>query len=980
MPRNGTPSRTNSNILSADRSVLLVAYGSDPLETLAALLLDRHQRELPDLSRHVVLFPHAGAIPPFRTLLLAAAERAGHSGLLAPWCGTLDRWLQQSTADDAALIDEPERDLLLLEALEPFAKLRERYGTWTLVDSLLALFDELNTHHGALPSDAEELATRLAAGYGAPATLGPLHGEAQMVHSLWQAWNSHLQSHRLKDRALQRRAALARPPAKTAHHIYMVGAVELSDAETQWLGPLLRAGRATLVLHGGLRGAGYHPDAALVRCLQALGAEPPAIEEPSAPYSRFIESVYAEDTAIGARARAFAKAHPKSPITERLHVYAASDFEQEANAVDLAVRRWYASGVRNIAIVTPDRKLARRTRALLERAGLPLRDSAGWILSTTSAATAVMRWIETVEQDFAQGPLLDFLKSPFVTLGFERHELERIAHCFEAEIVRAYNINAGLDRYRRAIRTVADRLSVEGERLLDMLARLERAAAPLRPLLGSRARAPVEHLTALRKSIDDTGLSQTLAADAAGAQVLTALRSDRRSLGARRARLHWKEFHHWLERELERRRFRPPLPKEGIELLGLAESRCRTFEAIVIAGCTHDNLPGALGSSPFFNDSVRRQLKLPTRLDRLLAPLHDYRRLLEAAPRILLTWRQSDGDEAMVPSPWSERLVAFHRLAYGATPDDVELPILLNVRATSLYRRDAPLPLPTSAPAPALPRERLPRTMSASAHQRLLDCPYQFYVVDGLGLRSLDDVREEMEKSDYGMHVHRILHAFHGGASGLPGPWTGGPITRENRAAAAQLLHELGRRVLGYETDKRLSARGWRLHWETFVSTYLDWQELRERTWRVEGTERTLERSLAIGDHALTLKGRADRIDSKADGLAILDYKTGAVPDTAAVLSGENGQLPFYALLHPRAVNEVTYVQLAPTAIKTNVQLQGDALERLVQHLEERLRMLIAAIENAAPLPAWGDARVCTFCRYEGLCRKEMWTEDNGKR
>jgi ATP-dependent helicase/nuclease subunit B len=957
--------------------IVLVPYESDQLETLAALMLNRHQRDLPDLSAHVVLFPHPGAIPRFRRVLLDAAQRAGHGGVLAPWCGTLDGWLQSQAYDSGDLVDEPERDLLLLEALQSHPALRSRYGTWPLVDSLLALFDELNAHYPALPPDVEEFLSNLTDSYGLREPIAPLRGEANLVHTLWSGWNAHLQNQRLQDRALRRRLMLTNSqlPDDATHHIYMVGVVELSGTEAGWLKTLRQGRRVTVLLHGGVRASGYHPDGAIRRCYEMLGVPVPSLPEPGAPYSRFIESVYADDTNMGARARAFAAAVADEPVTERLRVYAAADFEQEARAVDLAVRRWQAEGVDGIGIVTSDRKLARRVRALLERANLRLRDAAGWALSTTSAATAVMRWIECVEQDFAHAPLLDFLKSPFVALGFAKTELEDIVHCFEEQIVRAHNVSSGLDRYRRIIRSSRAALTVRDTLLLEMLDRLANAAAPLSRRLNARTLRPAsDHLTALYRSLEKSDVVTGLSADAAGSQLLAVLRPNRGTLGMRGARLTWSEFHHWLRRELERRRFRPPLPEDGIDLLDLAESRCRRFEALVIAGCTRENLPGVLAYSPFFNDGVRASLGLPTREDRLLAPLHDFRRLLEAAPRVLLTWRLTEDNEPVPASPWTERLVAFHRLAYGTVPEDTELRRLLAARETALYRRDGtPRPCGATMPTPSLPSTRIPSTLSAGAHQRLLDCPYQFYVVDGLGLRSLDEVRDEMQKADYGENVHRILHAFHTGVKGLPGPWRGGAIEPSNRAEAVELLRELGRRVFGYDTDRRLNTRGWHLRWENFVETYIDWQAQRARDWHVEATEKTLERELTVGHRSLTLKGRADRIDRGPDGLAIIDYKTGSIPTTETVLSGEHAQLPFYALLHPGATTEVLYAKFERDAIKTNVDVKDEALSNLVRMLERRLRTLIESIDHGAPLTAWGDPETCKYCRYEGLCRKEMW-------
>ena len=46
---------------------------------------------------------------------------------------------------------------------------------------------------------------------------------------------------------------------------------------------------------------------------------------------------------------------------------------------------------------------------MLEASRIELDDAGGWALSTTSAAATLERWLETVEEDFACGPLLDVL-------------------------------------------------------------------------------------------------------------------------------------------------------------------------------------------------------------------------------------------------------------------------------------------------------------------------------------------------------------------------------------------------------------------------------------------------------------------------------------------------------------------------------------------------------------------------------------------
>ena len=973
--------------LTAERALDLVPYGSDPLETLAALMLDRHQAELPDLSRHVALFTSARAIPRFRRTLLRAAHRRGHEGLLAPWCGTLEAWVEAEATDgELSLIDDTERELLLLEALAPHAELRQRFGTWALVDSLLKLFDELNANRRLAVHDSNELATILASGYGeGSAEFELLKSEANLVYSLWTGWNQHLLSQGLCDRSLQRLSTLAlRAPTFAARHVYLAGIAELSGSESEWLKWLLARNQLTVVLHGSAdKRDGC--SAALDRCLRQLELSAPPAEAASERYPLLLEQVYANDTDLAARARGFAATSSKSPARERLSFFAAEDFEHEARAVDLAVRRWRAAGLTEIGIVTHDRKLARRVRALLERAGIEMHDAAGWTLSTTSAATAVMRWIDCIEQDFPQAVLLDFLKSPFLTMGLERNQLDRVVGRLDRDVIRTYNLRTDLRRYRQAVTKASAALERDAlgttAAILHVLDRLAAAAKPLAALQRRVHRSLPDFLAALHQSLEQLGLTETLKVDDAGEQLLNAIRPKRRDLTSG-TRFSWSDFLGWLQRELEHRKFRPSAPERGIELLSLQESRCKTFEALVIASCNRDQLPGPLAPSPFFNDGVRQRLGLPTRQERLAPALYDFRRLLESAPKVLLTRRREERGEAQMLSPWVERLLAFHRLAYDLPLDDLELGALLASATTALYSRDAPLPARSQPPAPLLPPDRVPTVITASSHQRLLDCPYQFFAADGLRLRPLEPVREEIEKSDYGKYVHLILQAFHGGLKELPGPWTAGPITPSNRPQAAELLSAIGRAVFANDdhTEQRLGTRGWRYRWHAFIPIYLDWQEQRDRHWRVEATEKVLERRLVVGGHSITLRGRIDRIDRGPEGVSILDYKTGSLPETEAVTAGEHAQLPFYALLYPADIEEVGYVEFKSDRVNASCRLSGEAVKPLADGYETRLgTMLQALYQETAGLAAQGDAVTCQRCDYEGVCRKAMWDAEAKK-
>lgn len=968
--------------MSAEQEILLVPFGEDPLHALAAHLLERHTPELPDLSRHTVLFPHWGAVPRFRRLLLEHAQRRGHSALLPPAAGTLATWPRRYADASAAALSDAAREALLWEALAEFPDLRDRFGSWALVENLLALFEELDLNHVRLPDDPDDFLRRLAAGYGIATdalSLSPFTDEARLVHTLWHAWHRHLNDHNLQDRPLMIVAGLARSlvllPARS--RIYLAGFTGFARAELEWVRAMRARGQVTLLFHGRADGAGVQPEDPVARLLLELGAAMTAPRREN-PYGDFIERAYAPAAAdLPTRARAQAAAQPNSPARERLVIFEADDAEHEARAVELQVRRWLIQGRTDIGIVTNDRKLARRVRALLERANIQLQDAGGWALSTTSAATALMRWLECLEHNFPHAALLDLLRSPFVNPEPARPDKRPLVAALE-QIAADGNIVLGLAPYRRALLQQARKWEPRFGRdmtatLTQLIERLAEISHPLQALIHGPPRTAAEFLDALRLSLGHLGAGSAYADDEAGKQIL-ALLDELRAAGPK-LKMPWAEFRRWLLRHMERRRFRPPLQGRGVELMGPADSRLYHFDAVVIAGAIREHLPGGIDAPPFFNDGVRAQLGLADRRRRQAEAFHDFRRLLESADRVMVSLSRERRGEALAASPWVDRLRAFQHLAYGHDLEDQELVALLRTRETLITARGAAPAPPQPQPAPSLPSDLMPAAFSATSLQHLLDCPYQFYGLDGLGLAPAEAAREELEKSDFGRRVHRIMQAFRSGIPGLPGPWNK-PLNQQTLPEAEALLTEISRAVFAPDLGRSFDARGWLYRWLDHIPALLAWELARGATWRPHGTEVKLRRTLAADGARVTLEGRLDRLDRGPDGYAIIDYKTGAAPNLEQVGAGEQIQLPFYALLADERVAETLYLILDDGGVNDRIRLEGEALRELAARVLQRLFELKQALDRGAGMPAWGDSKTCAVCWLEGLCRKEMWPAD----
>lgn len=943
-------------------------WHTDLLTAAARVILERWSGHLPDLSRLSVILPQPLAAADLRRRLLQALPADGPAALLGPRLLTLSDYLDERLTSPRPVWSREAGLLALVEALRGHEALFGEEDTWRLAEHLLELFQELTLNRVELPPAAADFRQRLGHAYRiAGRTPQALEREADIVYRLWRAWHEQLAALQVEDPARARLQCLARAatPAPDELGLVVIGEPELGDGERDWLAQRLRQPDCLWLRQGEDGGTDAFTD---ITAIISDTAPPPA--------AQCLDSIYAgiETAELRRRANDFAAAHPDSPLQPQLTVFGADSAEQEARAIELRIRQWLLEGRRNLGIVTEDRRLARRVRALLERAGVELSDSGGWALSTTSAATAVERWLESVEQDFEHRPLLDFLKSPFACgADPETHLLQ--VYRLEQDVILQGRIARGIPRYRRQLGTrqelLGDWPAAEYQGLFALLDRLEAAAAGLHELLTGNH--PAERfLQSLRNSLDELGVWTALEQDSAGERILRVWERLHSAATLTPLELDWNEFRTWFGRSLETAHFSPAGAGGPVRLLSLEQSQCLRFDGLIIAACDARHLPGGPPAGPFFNDRVRRELGLPVWPERLGRRFALFRHLLAGADRLLLTHRREDQGEPVLPSPWLELLQGFHRLAWDDDLEDAALGQRLN-QAGSRVRPAAPPPLPEPPlrPRPALPPGLRPHRVSASSHQRLIDCPYAWFAGDGLGLKPPEAIREALQKQDYGERVHKCLEAFHGQVRGLPGPFAES-VTPANRDAAIALLERISQAVFARDLEDNFQHRGWLKRWQERIPAYIDWQIERARDWEVEQVEQQIERQLGPD---LVLRGRLDRIDRGAQGLAIIDYKTGRTPDSEQVATGEAVQLPFYRLLLEAPVTRSSYLPLDDRGrqVQDRVALEDEALEQLSTAVRERLQRLVAELDAGASLPAWGDNLTCSRCDLDGLCRKPVW-------
>ena len=883
-------------------------------EQVARHILTQHHNEIPDLRGTIVWLPNYHSAQPLAQSLVRAANLPV---LLLPQMVTLNDWVQS-----IPLSQKITPDICRVASLYQALRARRWFpdaDLWGIAKELLALLDELTQHHVTLPQNEQDFVAQLEQAYQAKRN-SAMQFEARVVHELWYAMNATLNGDGALDSTRGYQQRLAQLAQQAQKPLTVLLASDLSAMEASFLEAYRQ--RAPVTVFDLRDMMAQQPECAVVYSLS----------------SNLI--------ALREQASHLREHNPHANLAQRLRLFGAHGLEQEARAADVQIRRWLLAGKKNIAIVAQDRLIARRVRALLERAEVLVRDETGWTLSTLSVSTVVMRWLDALQSDFYHQDLLDLLKSPFIFADQPASERKQAVYQLE-QMLRKHSVASHLDAFLEL---------TQGKNEVQVaLVRLRQAAQAMRKNTDTLS----GWLRALHDSLSILGVLSGLATDEAGLQLLQALQLWQQELAADDTRFSRTEWRHWLAQQLDANTFRDTEIDSPVLLTHLAATRWRNFDAVLLLGGDASHLPSVDNGSMCFNDAVRSTLGLPTREVKLAQQRDDLLGLLVMNDTVVVTWQASKNGEKNLLSPYLEMLRALHELAYDDDLAERELGSLLEL--AQVTSAEFQLPDLTAMPRPAVPPSLLPHRISASGYNSLVACPYQYYARYILRLNELEEVREGIEKRDYGQWVHEILHRFHAQHPVLM------HHARHDLDAA---LQHISREIFAPALQHDYLARAWLLLWQQAIPAYLEQQwKNEEQGWRYQNGEVPFELPLP-GD--LMLHGRIARVDMKDNQLRVVDYK---MMDTSRLRhklkeAGEDVQLACYASVYE--ADDAAFLSIDKG--KVNLVAPAHDVAQLAQANLTRLLTVFEQMRTGAALPAHGVDEACHYCEMRGLCRKSEWS------
>lgn len=637
---------------------------------------------------------------------------------------------------------------------------------------------------------------------------------------------------------------------------------------------------------------------------------------------------------------------------------AAPGPEAEALAIALALADARADG-QTAALVTPDRALARRVTAALDRWGIIPDDSAGRPLTQSAPGRMLRLLARRLAGAAGSGlDLIALLKQPLVHTGADRGPHLLHLRALELWLRRNGQPFPGPDDLAAFARTHPD-ARVWADWLAAWLAAVPPPDTPLSPGLA----ALLALADRLGQGAVGTGAGELWAAQA-GAMARAGL--DALTLAARRAGdLTLADLPPLLDLALAGSVRDTVAADPGVAIWGPRDARARQADLVILGGLTEGTWPALPGPDPWLNRPLRAALglRLPERSTGLAA--HDFQ-IAAGAPRVILSAARRGAEADAVPARWVIRLTGLAQGLPACQPGlraAQDRGAALMARAQALADDPTQVPLACARrnprPAPAPPVAVRPTTLRVTEVADLIRNPYAIYARRVLGLSPLNPLDAQPDPRRRGTLIHALIEAFvahH--PPGQPAPL----------AAFLDLARVHLARDLPWPAERAM----WLARLARGAPGFLAWHA------EVPGQVALTETGGAFDLGGVRLTGRPDRVDRLPDGtLALWDYKTGAPPTKAQQLNFDK-QLILLTLMARAgglpglgAVSQAAYVRVGSDFALVPAPVDAATLDDQARRLAEVFATYRRRAKGYAARRAMTNDR--DRSDYDALSRRGEW-------
>ncbi len=438
-------------------------------------------------------------------------------------------------------------------------------------------------------------------------------------------------------------------------------------------------------------------------------------------------------------------------------------------------------------------------------------------------------------------------------------------------------------------------------------------------------------------------------------------------------------------------------PLQGLQVMGILETRNLDFKNVIILSMNDDNFPGNLtGASSFIPYNLRAAYGMPTPEHHEGVYAYYFYRLLQRAEQIDMLYCSHADDKST-----GEQSRYIYQLHYES-PYDVER-VNIGVDVAAEERADDRIEKCGDV-AKALEKyldEKNPIRLSPTAFSRYISCPMQFYFASIAKIESTDELSEEVDHRMFGNILHDAMQRLYTNSEGENKNIEQIYAIRKEEVEAA-VIESINKNYLKHEGFDQKEYSGSLMLIKDIITRYILHgiipYDKREDDFVLYGLERDIAQMFDLQDgRKVKMGGRADRIDLRSNGnLRVVDYKSGSIKNefngVESLFSGENRDRfknIFQTMLYSMILYNTEHKETEPTLYFARFMhnpdysprildkdqgskevVYGEYAERFETLLREKLRELF---DMERPFERCDESEtdtVCQYCDFKVICKR----------
>jgi len=316
-------------------------------------------------------------------------------------------------------------------------------------------------------------------------------------------------------------------------------------------------------------------------------------------------------------------------------------------------------------------------------------------------------------------------------------------------------------------------------------------------------------------------------------------------------------------------------PLQGIQVMGLLESRNLDFERVYILGVNEGLLPQTNVNPSFIPDSIRRAYGLPVLENQDAISAYMFYRLLQRSNEVSLVYNaQADDTNTGEPTRFLRQLEYESGYTFN----------YLEHKQHITTEKKQPVLIPKDEKVMAVLNNYLTgkSALSASALTAYVNCPLQFFYKYVAKIDEPKEISENLEANYIGSMLHYVLETFYGELKAIDPEMTKDRIVEHRKTIPALAIRAFSQ-VMFENEQLQIMHNGMQKVVLAIVEEYtnliLDHDE-KEAPFEILALEQrdhiTFKFEVDGIEKQVSLHGIIDRIDLKNGITRIVDYKTGS--------------------------------------------------------------------------------------------------------